>query len=229
VYRPRPLTIDVVAILNFVFGTSTILGSICGGGNILFMILMANSGMIPPMPGGQPNPAVAQADLYTNKIPGFIPFVTVSLTLSLIMGVVIIFAGVGLFRLKPWARRLCVIWCVYTIISVTVGTIYNLMLVNPAIEAWMHDYYAQMGMANMEQPNWNGYFTILAGLVGMAYAIAIPTFLYRRSVSEALAGKWVPPWLRDQNDDEEEASGGEGESPEDSPTTATQGIRPVQE
>jgi hypothetical protein len=227
--RPRPLSIDIVAIFNFTFGTLAILGSLCGGGSIVFNILLAKSGILPPMPGGQPNPAVAQADLYANKIPGFIPVTTVSLTLGLIMGSLLIYAGIGMYKLRPSARRLCVIWSVYSLISVTFGTIYNLLVVGPALRAWMHDYYAQMGMPNMDQQDWSQYGSIFGAIFGVSYAVLLPILLYRRSVSDALAGKWVPPWLQNQKGDEEDVGELEIDLPPGAPNPASQAIRPAQE
>jgi hypothetical protein len=230
--RPRPLIIDVVAVLNILWGSSTILSSLCGGLSILGMLLAANMGLFPPMPPGMPNTLMEQADLYQNRIPGFIPVMIVSLPVSIVMGLVLLFAGVGLFKVKPWARKWSVVWSVYCLISVPLSTIYTMTVVSPVQYAYTQDLnarMAKMGMGGMEQPNYASYTSIVTALILIGYAIAVVVLLYRPHVSEAFAGKWVPPWLRDQNDDEEEASGGKGESPEDSPTTATQGIRPALE
>jgi hypothetical protein len=233
VSRPRPLAIDIVAVLGFVFGTAAILGACSGAGSILFISLLANSGFIPPTPGGQYNPLQAQADLYQNKIPGFIPYMAVSLVLGTLVSILLIIGSVDLFRLKPRGRTLCVIWSVYTIISSVVGMVYSLTLVIPATVEFTRESYAEMakaGIATPEPPIWTQYTGILAGLVVVGYAIAIPILLYRRSVSDAFAGKWVPPWQEGQAGDEEEDAGAiEGEAPQGSPDPASHGIRPAQQ
>jgi hypothetical protein len=230
--RSRPLTIDFVAIINFVISTLTIIGSCYGGASILLLIIMAQVFPMPPMPAGQPNPLKAQADLYQNQIPGFIPFITVSMLLGCLMSLVLLIGSIGLYRLKPWGRRLCVIWSVYTLISDVVGTIYNLLLVIPATVAYMHETYDQMaraGIPTAAPPEWTQYLGVPIGALPAVYAIAMVFLLYRRSVSEALAGKWVPPWKRDdvaeKEDNEETAS----ESPQDAPDPARTALRPAQE
>jgi hypothetical protein len=197
------------------------------------MVLVANLGLFPPMPSGMPNTFMEQADLYQNKIPGFIPFMIVSLPLSILMGLVLIIAGVGLFKMKPSARKLCVIWSVYCLISVPLSTIYTMTQINPVQYAYAQDLnarMARMGLGGVEQPNYGPYTTIASAIVLIGYGIAVLVLLYRPHVSEAFAGKWVPPWQRDQMDGgEEEAGEQEGVSPEGSPNPVSHGIRPVQE
>jgi hypothetical protein len=233
VYRPRPLTIDIVAVLNLVIGTLGILGTCYGGGSILLLILLANSGILPPMGGGQFNPLQAQADLYQNKIPGFLLFATVSLLVGSFMSILLIIGSVDLFKLNPRGRKLCIIWSVYNIISGIVGTVYSIVLVIPATTEYLRESYDQMAKAGMptpEPPGWTQYIGLLMGLVISGYAIALPILLYRRSASDALAGKWVPPWHEAQTDDEEKDSGeSAGASPQGLPHAESQGIRPAQE
>jgi hypothetical protein len=226
--RPRPLTIDVVAILNLLLGTLTIIGSCYAAGSILLLIAMASFFPM-PMPAGQPNPLATQADLYQNRIPGFIPFMTVSMLLSSIAAVLLIIGSINLYRLKPRGRTQCIVWCVYFLISTTVGMVYNLVFVIPVMVAFQEETYAQMakaGITTPQAPTWAQYSGVVLGVLPAVYGIAMPFLLYRRSVSEALAGKWVPPWRRDEGADEEEKD--EMEAP-GAPAPANTGIRPVGE
>jgi hypothetical protein len=230
--RSRPLTIDIVAILNFVFGTFGILGGIAGAFSLgMSLLLYANPTFLPPLPNGQPNPALGQADVFVNKVPGFVPISLLNFALGAIMGSLLIAAGFGLYRLKPWGRKLCVIWGVYTVISNLINSIYNVVLVVPAMIAYQHENYVlmqKMGMPTPEVPDWTQYSGVLLGLVIASYGIIMPLLLYRRSVSEALAGTWVPPWRRDEKEDEEERGEIDGEALKGASDPASAGIRPAQ-
>src|SRR5262249_35346871 len=161
------------------------------------------------------------------------PFMAVSIVLGSLVSILLILGSVDLFRLKPRGRKLCVIWSVYTLISSVVGTVYSLTLVIPATVEFTRESYAEMakaGIATPEPPNWTQYSGLLVGLVVVGYAIAIPILLYRRSVSDAFAGKWVPPWQEGQTGDEEGDEGTiEGEAPRGSPDPASPGLRPTQQ
>src|SRR5262245_39791694 len=104
--RERPPIILVMAILNFVFGTVCGGLYLCGLGSLAFMNALSNVSM-PPGPKGTPNPLVEISTMY-DYIPGFYAVTITYSVVGMILQLALIFAGVGLLYMKPWARWTCV-------------------------------------------------------------------------------------------------------------------------
>ena len=185
----RPTALVAAAVLNFLFGGLAVLGALGGGLSILAIPLLAR--VIPTLPGG-PNVMQEMADLY-GSIPGFLLYTAVSMVGSLVMGVLLIVAGFGLLSVRPRARRLCVIWCIYTIVMTTAGTVYTFVVVNPAVEKWTADFQQKMaaaipgagvGMFGMD-PGMQRVMTLGAAALHITYAVMLLVLLFLPEVSAA--------------------------------------------
>jgi hypothetical protein len=128
----RPAAVTVIAVINFVLGGLGLLGTCCGGVALLVLSSLAGS---MPAPPGQPNPLKEMQTLF-ESIPGYIPFMIASAILGAIAAIVLIVAGIGLLRMRRWARITCLIYAVYTILSTLGGTVYTFVVVTPAMEKW---------------------------------------------------------------------------------------------
>jgi hypothetical protein len=189
-YRYRPTAVTVIAILNFIIGGLTIVGLVCSGMLLLFAASVLKS--VPPPPGGGPNPMTEMTDLF-QSIPGYIPYMIVSAILGVIMAVVLIVAGVGLLKMRLWARRACVVYSVYSILGAIGGFIYTTTVVNPAMERWQANLMARSGLRGPPPSSAGGDVSAVIGsVVGMAYGITLLVVLFLPHVSAAFAGKALP-------------------------------------
>jgi hypothetical protein len=189
--RQRPTAVLIVAILNLVFGGLGVLAMLCGGLGLLLLIALAANA--PPPPGGGPNPLKELGDVFA-KIPGYIPYMIVSSVLNSVMAIALIIAGIGLLKMRPWARWTSVGYAVYAIASTIVGLIYTLAVVNPAMAEWQRDFARRQG-AGVQPSTFgsNTAVTIFSSVLGMAYAVALLIVLFLPHVSAAFAGRSSGP------------------------------------
>lgn len=149
--QQRPGLVTAVAVINFIFGGLGILGAVCGGIGILFLGAMANA----QPQGGGPNPIKELIEVFEN-IPGYIPFVIVSMVLGLIAAVMLIVSGFGLLKMRNWARIFCICYGVYLLLNTAVGLVYTYTVVNPAMEKWAADFQKRAQQGQMGKPGQPG-------------------------------------------------------------------------
>jgi hypothetical protein len=175
-----------MAILNFVYGGWGILGALCGG--VGYLILMN----FPEPAPGQPNPFPNPMKFLVKEIPGYLAYMTVSLVVGLVMATVLIIAGVGLLRLRPWARTTCIVYAVVQLVLQVVFLYYSILYVNPAMAKWSEEQARQLPAGT---PNFGGnsFFNNLgtfAGVgIGMTYAIALLVVMFLPHVRAAFTGQ----------------------------------------
>lgn len=186
----RPPVLVVMAVLNFVFGGFGLVALLCLGAIALCFGSMASQA--PPGPRGSPNPMQEMWGMY-QSIPGFIPYTVVTSIMGLVMATLLIVAGIGLLKVRPWARVLCVIYSVYTILATIGGLIYSIAIVNPAIELWQQDLNRRMAGGGPPPPTMGGgannVMSVAGSVMGMAYAIALLVVMFLPVVSAAFAGR----------------------------------------
>jgi hypothetical protein len=179
--------VTVFAVLNFVFGGLGLLGYCCGAIGLIAVLGMSNS----PGPQGQPNPLKEMLEVY-QSIPGFLPYSIISTLLGLIAVIVLIVAGIGLLRLRPWARWACIVYGIYSIIAQGIGLVYTIVYVNPAMQRWAEDFSRRTGQAaGSGSTGMNNAISLVGALLGMAYGIALLTVMLLPSVADAFAGRGV--------------------------------------
>jgi hypothetical protein len=191
--QKRPTAVTVIAVLNFVIGGLGLLGLLCGGlGMLLLGSLVSN---MPAPPQGQPNPLKEMMAFY-ESVPGYIPFMIVSAVLGGIMAVVLIVAGIGLLRMRGWARMACFVYAVYAILSSLGGAAYNFAVVLPATEKWMAEFQKKIQPKGAAAPAGPGASintisgaagTIAGTIYGIAYALVLLIVLNLRDVRAAFA------------------------------------------
>jgi hypothetical protein len=90
----RPTSVFVLAILNLIWGGLAAVGSLCFGGiTVASPYLMGLSGP----PGGTP----------PRMPPVFLGYVVVTTALTFVLSAVLVRTGLGLLRMRPWARTWC--------------------------------------------------------------------------------------------------------------------------
>jgi hypothetical protein len=207
--QKRPTAVTVIAIINFVLGGLALLNLLCGGLALALLAWMAGN---MPVPAGQPNPFKEMEGLF-KSIPGFIPTVIAKTSLDLVLAIVLIVAGVGLLRMRRWARTACLIYAAVTILATLGYTVYNFAVVLPAMEKWQADFQAKMqpkgppgapapaaptGPPPAFQAFTNKVGAVAGALFGMAYAIVLLIVLNLAHVRAAFARAGAAPTETDR-------------------------------
>jgi hypothetical protein len=192
----RPTAVLVMAILNFIYGGWGVFGSLCGGA--MYYIFLN----LPEPAPGQPNPFPNPMKFLAKEIPGYTAYMTVSVMVGFVMATALIIAGIGLLRLRPWARWLCILYAILLPV-VQVGFIsYSLLYVNPVLAKWSAEQARKLPAGT---PNFGGNaflnnLGVFVGAgVGMAYAIALLVVLFLPHVRAAFAGRG-PETVKEQAD-----------------------------
>ena len=121
----RPTSVTVFGILNIVFAVF----GICGVLAIVTMFTMM--GMDLNNPAFQNNPTMQAIQ----DSPAYAAWLKISVVLGLVAAAVLLAAGIGLLKLKPWARMLSIIYGIFEIVWIIIGTVVNfIFLVQPMLE-----------------------------------------------------------------------------------------------
>ena len=97
--------------------------NVCGTG---FQLAGGNAAF---MPTGSPQAAQQQQmqkdmeDLMGRKIPHYKSWQYFGLSLGLLSGTVMLASGIGLLKMRPWARRLTIIYACYNILNTIVTVV----------------------------------------------------------------------------------------------------------
>jgi hypothetical protein len=131
--RKKPTAVFVFGILNIVFGAMSLISFLCCGVVIggLYGVVMSAYGNAPPE---------VQKDLddlgraFVDNVPGLVAFLIAYFAVGLMLGLMQIISGVGLVRIRPWARWMCVLWGVLEIMTIALSLFYLLAILNPGLE-----------------------------------------------------------------------------------------------
>jgi hypothetical protein len=195
--RNRPTSVLVIAILHLLGAAFLLLGTICGA---VGQAVMANM----KSPAGGPD-IFSQQKAMADAIPGYTAFTYAQMGVGLLVGVVLLVAGVGLLSMKPWARTLSIVYAVFSILSHIVSLIYQFAVVVPNMDAAMQKMFAGDPNLKAAGANLGGFGTasaVLGALFGaalVAYPITVLIIMTRHSVVAAFRGI-VPPEQREPED-----------------------------
>lgn len=143
----RPASVTVFGVLSIVFGTLGLLGTAFGAA---MLIILKSS----PQRPGSPNNV-----FMPNLHPVADAWTMIGIPLGMVFTIVLIVSGIGLLRLRPWGRKLSLIYVVYTLISVAIGVVIQAVFVIPAT--------LEQARA-LNTPEANGAF--IGAIIGMASA-----------------------------------------------------------
>lgn len=164
----RPPAVKVFGILNLVFAGVGVLGGIMS--YVMYFTDFHLAG---------PRNATIEA---AHQSPTYMSFLRVSFVTGLLVTIVLAFAGIGLLRMKSWARKLTIAYGIYAIVSAIAGFI---MVQRYVMGPLMHssDPAAKAGA--------------LGGFVGAAFGLAYPVllliFMNKRDIREAFERAAEPP------------------------------------
>src|SRR6267142_2252898 len=136
--RKKPTAVFVIGILNVVFGAMRAVCNLCtgvalGGGYVLVRKLYNDA------PPEAKKPLEDVGNSFLDNVPYLVPFLITSLVVSTLLGIMQIVSGIGLIKVKNWARWLCVVWAVLMIVVVAVNLFYQMAVLSPGMEKAMDD------------------------------------------------------------------------------------------
>ena len=163
----RPPAVKVFGILNLVFAGLGVLGGIMS-----YAMYFADFHI------GPRNATIEAA----HQSPTYMSFLRVSFVTGLLVTVVLALAGIGLLRMKSWARKLTIAYGIYGIVAAIAGFI---MVQRYVMGPLMHssDPAAKAGAAG----------GIVGGLFGLAYPVLLLIFMNKRDIREAFERAAEPP------------------------------------
>ena len=170
----RPPTVTVFGILNIAF---SILGVF---GMVATLALFSADAM-------SNNPVVA----ILRDNPAYAAWLKVTIPLGILSCVLVLAAGIGLLRLKEWARKLSIGYAIYAILFGILGIVINFVfLTRPMLEQ----------ASQRQGPEAAGAIGgaiggSLGGCFGMIYPILLLIFMTRPKVKAAFRPLNAPPSL----------------------------------
>jgi hypothetical protein len=138
VTRKKPVAVLVFGILNLVFGSLGLVTSLCCGLSIAGFYLMLTSAY--QQVGPQEKKELEDLwRAFSDNVPGLVPFFIGSLVVSFVLGIMEIVSGIGLVRIRNWARWLCSVWAVLQMATVASSLFFQIAFVGPGMQKAMED------------------------------------------------------------------------------------------
>jgi hypothetical protein len=203
--KPKPQVAVVFGILHIVFGGLGVVCNLCGVGGLAMIYVVFNN------LHAQASPAEKKEleDLwqrFNDDIPGYIAFVITDLGGSMLLGLVLLIAGIGLLGVKHWARHLSVIWSVVRIIFVVALLVINVAFVQPGMQKFTPEFQRWMermqkrsqgqGQGAPQQPGFGGglggtgnpvvdnILSFVGAGISAAYAVVVLIFMLRPATAQ---------------------------------------------
>jgi hypothetical protein len=195
----------VVAVLQICFGSLALLGNLCNGG------LQLAGGNKAFVPAGSPQ-AAQQPDvegMMRARMPHYELMIYGGEALGLIAGTVMVVSGVGLIKMRRWARWLTIGYACYNVASTIIGFIFALTFSLPLTREILAQARADpklppQGAFILNMTETITTAALYATLLFLAYPIALLIVMFRphvRAAFRAEGGAAV------EEDEGEEASG----------------------
>lgn len=188
--RERPTILLVMGILNMVFGGLGLLCGICGLGLNLMAQGMGSMNIQDPQGGG--NPVKEMLKFIEKEIPGYQAIELSAHVLVMILAIVMVVAGIGLFLCKGWGRWLSVACALLTIL-VNLGYVgFEIGLVYPAMEKYEKKISMQPGgrptVRNSPDQSCGKGGLIGRGILFSLYSVTLLITMFLPVVGEACSG-----------------------------------------
>src|SRR5262249_8465194 len=186
--RERPTVVTVMAILNFIFGGIWLVMLACSG--LILLVASSLVGSLPRMPNA-PDPTEQMTVMY-ERIPGFVAFTVVSLTLGVVVCLLLIVSGVGLLKMRPWGRWLCVAYACLSILYTLMGTVFTLAFYNPVMAEYQQELPRKYPAAVATSPGVLNAVSVVGAVAYLVYPVVILIVMFLPSVAAAFA-EWNRP------------------------------------
>jgi hypothetical protein len=189
--RKRPTAVLVMAILNMVFGGMGLACSLCLGFSIAFLAIMFNQPDFAKEPGMRDLKDMVES--MNREIPWMFPYLIGNAVLDLVLAIVLLVAGIGLLKMRPWARITSIVYAVVRIATQIGGVVFTYGFINPAAERWQQNFLARHGHMQADagpfgnNPLVQGAMGVVSIAMAVAYAIALLIVMFLPQVRAAFA------------------------------------------
>jgi hypothetical protein len=178
----RPTSVTVFAVLNIVFGT---LGVICTPFALVYTFFA------PQMQGFYANAGIA-SEMSTNafemmQTPAYQTFMIVSTLLGTLVSALLIAAGIGLLKLRPWARWISIGYAVYAVLSLILGQVVSYFLITKPLLENIGSGPERMGMVG------GLYGGMIGSVCWLIYPVVLLIFMLLPSVKAAFRQDQIAP------------------------------------
>jgi hypothetical protein len=188
-HGPRPTVVLVFAVLNIVFGSLGLLIAGCGGVLQLFVNRLAASDTAR---AGVLKDMVDVSEKMKAQVPAYTLVSMISVAVLLGLTILMIVGGIGLLRMKPWARRATILWACLLIIYEFAQTIYQVTLAIPVQMRLQHELMARQGGKGPDLSFGSTFAAVITGVIGLivvGYAASFLIVLFLPTVRAAFAGE----------------------------------------
>jgi hypothetical protein len=206
--KAKPTVAVVLGILHMVFGSLGLICNLCGMAGMGAIYFGANE-IYKQASATEKKELEEIWQQLNDNVPGFIVYLFADLIGSMLLGLVLLIAGIGLLRVKPWARQLSIIWAVVRVIVVVATLIYTVAVVNPGtqkfgkdMEQWMEKMQKRQqrpgqpapakspfgsGMGGTGNPALDNMMSFVGAGISAAYAIVVLVLMLKPSTGHAFA------------------------------------------
>jgi len=158
----RPTSVTVFGVLNVVFGILAVLGLIASAASLL----LAAS-------GGQADPPGFDHPVMKVWIP-------ISVVLGFIAAVAQIASGIGLFKLRDWARKVSIAYAMYAVVATVLGTTLQIVFMVLPMLRNLRNQGAEETMVIVVLVS-----SFIGALAGLIYPLLLWYYMTRRHVVAA--------------------------------------------
>jgi hypothetical protein len=191
----RPTSILVIAILHLIGGSLGLILVVCGGVQLAMQNAAANQ------PGAQNDPGVRFQQYLDQQAPSAQAVNIANLGVSLVMGIMLLAAGIGLLSMRGWARWVSVVYAGISISEKIFLLVYNLVVIFPVYDAFFAKEAANLppGMPGMMRGIFIG--SLIFQTVLVIYPITVAIIMLKPSTGRAFA-EAAAGGRRDREEDE---------------------------
>jgi hypothetical protein len=194
--RTRPTVVLVFAVLNIVFGSLALLIVSCGA---VFQLIVNRLAVSGAATSGALKDLVESSQKVQEamqlEVPGYTLITRVGLVMAFALTIAMIVGGIGLLRMKPWGRRLTIVWAGTLVLYQIAQTIYQVALVLPVQLRLQQEIMAKQAGQGPDLSVGSSFvvvFAILFALLLISYAVSFLVVMLLPTVSAAFAGKALP-------------------------------------
>jgi hypothetical protein len=145
------------------------------------------------LPGTDKNIFKDMFDSMNARFP-VVPFMITSMVFTLIMNAALLFSGIGLWKMRPWARWTAIACAITQIIWSIVMVFVQILWLNPAMADWQEHFTQSVSKPNAPPPpNFYGpdlanAAAIFGSVFASIYPIVVLIILFLPHVRAAFAG-----------------------------------------
>jgi hypothetical protein len=189
--RRPPAPVTVLGILHLVGGGLGLLSGICGG---LYQLASSASGGSPFGLAAAQQGAAGVVMKAIENVPGQKAVTAVQLVVDLALSVMLVVAGIGLLRMRPWARSLSLVYAPLSILFHIFSLVWALGFVMPVVQEVVAAELAKNPPPQDAAALMGARIGMIAGLLGQVtviYPIVVLCILLSPSVAAAFRGEAV--------------------------------------